>query len=224
MNQSFMRRRVRTASFDLSKLRSYAHKFSPLWTKIKPFTPFILIALASFIIGFSFKKFIPVAVINGNTVSRNEFTKLLVKRAGKTVMQEIIITDIVKDEAKSRHIEIDKKEVDAQMKIIERDLKEQNYTLDLYLTQQGISEKEFKKQIEYQLIIKHMFEPTTKVTEKEIQQFYKDNGIVVGKNAILRSQRVAIRQAITQLKMRDSYNKWLYEQLKTADVTQLIRL
>lgn len=224
MNNSFMRRRERSTSFNLAKLKLFVRKFNPLWTKIKPFTPFILIALASFIIGFSFKKFIPVAVINGNTVSRNEFTNLLVKRAGKSVMQEIIITDIVKEEAKSRHIEIDTKEIDAQMKIIERDLKEQNYTLDLYLTQQNISKKEFRKQIEYQLIIKHMFEPTTKVTEKEIQQFYKDNGIVVGKNAILRSQRVAIRQAITQLKMRDSYNKWLYEQLKVADVTQLIRL
>jgi signal transduction histidine kinase len=70
--------------------------------------------------------------------------------------------------------------------------------------------------------------PASKVRQangdKEIQQFYKDNGIVVGKNAILRSQRVAIRQAILQFKMREAYNKWLLAELKNAEVTYLIRL
>jgi parvulin-like peptidyl-prolyl isomerase len=162
--------------------------------------------------------------VNGDTVSRSEFNDLLVKRAGRTVMQEIIINDVIKQEVKDRNVKIEKAEINKQMEIIERDLKEQNYTLEKYLAQQGISEKDLRKQVQTQLIIKRMFEPTTNVTEKEIQQFYKDNGIVVGKNAILRSQRVAIRQAILQFKMREAYNKWLLAELKNAEVTYLIRL
>jgi parvulin-like peptidyl-prolyl isomerase len=219
-----MRRRERSKSLDLTGVKTFLKKLHPLWVKFRPVAPFVLIALASFIIGFSFKKLIPVAIVNGDTVSRSEFNDLLVKRAGRTVMQEIIINDVIKQEVKDRNVKIEKAEINKQMEIIERDLKEQNYTLEKYLAQQGISEKDLRKQVQTQLIIKRMFEPTTNVTEKEIQQFYKDNGIVVGKNAILRSQRVAIRQAILQFKMREAYNKWLLAELKNAEVTYLIRL
>lgn len=224
MHQQFVRRRMRKPSFDMSRLKPFLEKAHPIWVKVKPYSPFILIAIASFIIGFSFKRVIPVAIVNGDSISRQEFNDLLVKRAGRIVLQEIVINDLIDNEAKERKVKIDNEEIDKQLAIVIRDLKEQNFTLEMYLAQQGITEKDFKKQVKIQLIIKKMFESGAKVSEKEIQQFYKDNGIVVGKSAILRSQRVAIRQAILQQKMRNAYSEWLTRKLQEAEVTHLIKL
>jgi len=224
MHKRFVRRGMPKLSFDMSRVKPFIKKLEPVWVRVKPYTPFILVAIASFIIGFSFKKVIPVAIVNGDSINRQEFTDLLVKRAGRIVMQEIIINDLISAEAKTRKVKVEGEEIEKQLDIVKRDLKEQNFTLEMYLAQQSVTQKDFEKQIKVQLLIKKMFEPGTKVSEKEIQQFYKDNGIVLGKSAVLRSQRVAIRQAILQQKMRNAYSEWLTRKLQEAEVTHLIKL
>ena len=205
-------------------MEPFIKKLRPVLVKIRPFAPLILTAIAFFIIGFSIKRIIPVAVINGDSVSRSEYNDLLLKRAGRSTMQEVLINHLIRQEADKRKITVDNIELNAQLDIVKRDLKEQNFTLDMYLTQQGITLNDFKDQIKTQLIVKKMFEPGIRVTDKEMEKFYIDNNITKGKNAILRSQRIAITQAITQMKLRQEYSNWVSQQLQQAKITQLIKL
>src|SRR3990167_8376021 len=75
-------------------MEPFIKKLQLVLVKIRPFGPLILTAVGCFIIGFSIKRIIPVAVINGDSVSRSEYNDLLLKRAGRSTMQEVLINHL----------------------------------------------------------------------------------------------------------------------------------
>ncbi len=186
---------------------------------------FFGVALAfSFILGVWARNLIPVAIVDGQFVKRSQFTGLLVERAGRDVMQRIVISKFVNDEAKRRKIKVSKAEIQEQLDIIQKKLKSENATFEQYLTVQNLTLDQLTEELDLQLKVKKIFGPGLLVTTKEIDTYLLQNRIVKGKGAIYESQKVDVYDAIYKQKIQNEFRKFIADRLKKAKIHYFIKL
>lgn len=185
--------------------------------------PYVVVAIIFLIIGFSIRRFIPVALVNNKPVDRIEFNERLLENAGAATLQQMIIEDITDAEAERKKINVDK-EFKAQMEIIQRSLDRQNATMEQYLAQVGKTQEEFEDEVRDQLIVKKLFAKEAEVTEEDIEAYFEETGVTKGEGAIYTSQEIAIRQVLSQDRVREAYSQWLNKKLGETKVINFVQL
>lgn len=191
---------------------------------VKKYIIGLLLVFFGLLLGVSLRRFIPVAIVNGKTVDRAEFTKLLLERSGETVLQEMIAKQLLYEEADKKNITVSEAEINKQIEISRNEIKANGVTLEAYLSQRNYTMEKFREEIRDQLVVKKMFEKGIRVTESDIETFFKANNVTKGEGAILASQRITIKQAITQYLLRQKYYQWVQGELKSAEIVHLIKI
>lgn len=184
---------------------------------------FVLVALISFTIGANIRNIIPIATVNGEGISRTEFLKKLLKSNGEAVLNGMVTEKLILQEAKRQKVTIDKKDVDARIKQIERDLKRQGQTLQGALVVQKETLQELRGEVRLQLLVEKMFKTELTIRDGDIERYFKDNHIVRGTGAILESQLVSIREQLYAQKLRQKFLDWLAVQTKNAKVKIILK-
>ncbi len=178
----------------------------------------------SFLLGIWFRNLIPVAIVDGQFVTRSEFTSLLLERSGRDVMQRIIIKKFVNDEAHRRKVTVVKKEIQEQIDIVLNKLKKEHATFQQYLNMQNLTEKQFVEELELQLKVKKMFGPAIVITNKEIDTYLREHKIVKGIGAIYQSQKVDIYDALFKQKLQNEFRLFIARRLKDARIHYFIKI
>ncbi len=156
----------------------------------------VIIVLAA--LAYYYKSLFIAATINGSPITRLAVIEELERVSGKQALDSLITKKIINDEAIKRGISVTSAEVDAEIKIIEDQIKAQGQTLVQVLAAQSMKMEDLKQQILTKKILEKILVDKLQVTETEIVQFIKDNKVTIPKG----QEEAFKNQIIAQLKQQ----------------------
>lgn len=159
------------------------------------------------------KNFLIVAVVNNAPIWRLTLIRELERQAGKQVLEGLISNSIILQEANKRKINISQKEIDNELVKIETSLLGQGQTLNQVLSLQGMSKDDLKYQLKLRLIINKLVENKVVITDKDVDNYFKENKEVMPDESKKEETRVSIKEQLKQTKINEQARK-LYEELK----------
>ena len=139
-----------------------------LYKKILLKVLIVLLVVGMFYFG---KKYLFVASVNGQLVSRLSVIKDLEKQGGKKVLDTIVLKTLINQEAKNRKMSVSDKELEAELTKIEVNVTSQGTTLEALLLQQGMTKDDLRGEIKLQLLVTKMVENNISITDKEAEDY-----------------------------------------------------
>lgn len=139
--------------------------------------PFIIaFVLILVLIGILFNKgFLVAAMVNGEPITRASVIQTIEKQSGKATLESLITKRLILQEAKKRNVAVGQKDIDAEIKKIEANLKAQGTTLDNALSLQGMTKAQLVSEIEVQIALQKLVSSDVKVSDKEVEEFLTTN-------------------------------------------------
>lgn len=191
-------------------------------SKISKKTMIIVVAVIVVIaLAFYFKGSFIAATVNGSMISKSSLIKQLEKQAGKLALDNLVIEKLIDQEAKKLNINIKSEDVDAQIKLIEDQLKTQNTTLELALKAQGLTRNDLKKQITTQKKLELLLADKITVSDEEVAKFISDNNATApaGQEAQFMAEA---RLQVSQQKLNAAAQTWIAEAKTKAKINYYV--
>lgn len=187
--------------------------------KSKKTISIVLLVIGLGLLAFLASRYLVVAWVGNTPITRIQLYKELEKRYGKDTREQLIVQTLVEQEAKAKGISISQSEIDAEIQKIE---KEQGGAdkLNEILQLQNINRGDFRNLVRLQLLRQEMFGQGAEITDKELDQYIKDNKEQLPEN-MDQNLRETIRNNLKQQKINESFNKWLQETLESAKVKRV---
>ena len=116
-----------------------------------------------------------VAVVNGELVTRFELNQLMYSKVGESAVEDLLMSKIIGQEIANKKIKVEDSEVAGKLKLIKDQIgSEENYQQALAI--QGMTEKQLITQIEMQIALEKMVEPSTDSAklQQEVSQLVQD--------------------------------------------------
>lgn len=176
----------------------------------------VIIALLG-LAGYMFSKWMVVAKVNGDVVTRTEYTKELEKTAGKQVLEGLTTKRIIEQEAKKKNITVTDAEINAEFKKIEEQLKTQGQSLDQILAFQGMTRDGLKEQIVVQKTVEKLVGNVTVATE-EVEKYIEENEALAGEDTDLEALRTRANDELKQQKTDAKIQELIANLRKNAKV------
>ena len=172
------------------------------------------------LLGYLFKDKIVVAVVNGKPIFRYELSQRLVSNYGKEALENIIVEELVKEEAKKQKVDISEEDLNAEIERIKGTLG--GMKLEDALGIQGLSLDEFKTQIKIRLQVNRILEKTISVTDEEINEYVKTNTetLTATSEAEKRTEAAAI---LKEQKIGEKIQSWVSELLSQAKISRFLK-
>lgn len=176
---------------------------------------FIALVLVLFIIGlfaYQNKSLFVVGSVDNKWIFTKELNQKLRERFGKQVLEEMVNERILLSEAAKKGISVTKEEIEQKVAEITKNLGTQT-SLSEVLKQQGMTEADFKKQVEMRLIVEKMLGDKVKVTVTEITDYIENNKAqlesgVGSDSAVLKKYA---EDYLKQQKIGTEFEKWFTE-------------
>lgn len=181
----------------------------------------IILLVAAFL--FMFKSWFVVAVVNGQPITRLAVIGELEKQSGKQTLNSLVTKTLILQEAKKQNIDIDQKEIDAEISKIEANVKKQGKTLNDALVAQGLSRADLVDQITIQKIIEKLLGKETKVTDEEVNAYIQQNSAQFPEGSDTPEFRSQIKQQLEQQKLSEKFQTWLAKLQKDAKISYFVQ-
>lgn len=196
-------------------------KFSSLISKIPARN--VLIVILAIIILFLFKNQFIVATVNGKPITRFALWTELERRSGKSALEGIITEALISQEAEKKGIRVTEKEVEGEVKRIEKDLSSQEQNLDQLLTIQNMTRQDLKRQLKIQLLLKKIV-GEQKVTDKEINDFIEKNKESIPQDSKTEEIKKEANAQIEQQKLNEKIQTFVKDLRSKAKVNYWLNL
>ena len=190
----------------------------------KLLTFFAVVSLISFIFGFKFRNLIPAATVNGEMISRRDFSEKLLKRSGQTVLNELVTEKLLLQEAKRQNVVVTKKEINEKINLFKRQLLRQGLKEESELAQNKKTRPILEREMRNQLLIEKLFGKNMAITDQSIEKYLESNNIRKGTAAIWESQKIAVNQILYQQRLQQRFLSWLDLKKKDARVRVLLSI
>nr|WP_240548410.1 peptidylprolyl isomerase [Paenibacillus lignilyticus] len=115
-----------------------------------------------------------IGSVNGVSITRNQLYAAMVGVGGAQTLDNLIQDELIKQEAAKKGIVISDKDVDAEIAIIKKRFPSEA-EFQTALQQAGMTLEDLKKQTPMQLRIRKIIEPSVKVTDADVKQFFEAN-------------------------------------------------
>lgn len=132
----------------------------------------ILLIVVLAVIGFGCSK--TIATVNGEKITQAELNERLMQQAGQQALDQMITEKLILQEARKKNIKIETKEIDQQVEEIKKQFPDEA-TFQQNLAENNVTLDYLKDQLKLELIVKKLLEKELKVTDKEIEDYYKQN-------------------------------------------------
>lgn len=217
-------KKVRRKSADSMNVRVLDDKPTENAMKIKVRKSYLILLVLVFLLGFlvwTFKGFFIVATINGSPITRLSVIQDLERQNGKQVLNSLVTKTLILQEAQKRNITVGQKEIDNEIKKIEKDFQKQGKNFDELLAAQGLTRERVKEQISIQKIIEKMLEKDIKVTDKEVDEYIEKNKEALQdiKPEDLKKQ---VQQQLRTQKLSDKFQTLLADLQKNAKINYFV--
>jgi foldase protein PrsA len=173
-------------------------------------------------LGYYYRSFFVAATVNGTPISRFDVMREAEKQTGKTILDNIILKKVIKDEAMKRKIVVTKAEVAAEITKLEEQLKSQNMTLDQALAQQGMTRSTLEEQISLQKLVEKMVPKATPVTDEEVTEAMNANGEVTIPKEQEDAYRAQVKAKLEKDKFSQAAQKMVDELKNNATIHYLV--
>lgn len=175
-----------------------------------------LILLA--VVFWGLKKYLIVATVNGQPISRFELSNRLNSQFGQSVLDQLINERLLLGAARQKGIFITADEIDNRIKEIEKSLNGQ-MSLDQALSMQGLNRNTFRRQLELQLSIEKMFDKDATVSASEIDDYLQNSQDMFPDASDPAKLREEVTSYIKQQKIGKLYEDWFNNLKKDAKIT-----
>lgn len=134
----------------------------------------LVVVLLAAIFTAAFVKREIVATIDGEKITKEELHEELIQRYGSTVLDEMIEDKIIELELKKADVSVSKEEIEAEVeKTIEKLGGEESFNTALQT--QGLTRKQFEKNVEEALMLEKILEPRIELTDDEVKEYFEEN-------------------------------------------------
>lgn len=158
------------------------------------------------------------ATVNGEPIGRLAVIAELEKQGGKNTLDSLITETIILQQAKKKNVTVTDKEIDKQIKDIEKSLKATGQSLDTALVAQNLTRDGLKKQIKLQKMLEKLVGSDVTVTEKEIDAYVKQNEQSIPKGSDMKAIRKQAGEQLKQQKLNVKIKAWIDDQHKKAKI------
>ena len=187
--------------------------------KPKPIVIAIGVAVVLIMVALFFAKgLFVVATVNGSPISRLSVIRELEKQGGKQALEAIIDKKLIETELNKQKISVTPAEIDEEIKKIEAQVASQGGTLEMALTQQGMTEEKLREQITIQKKLEKLLADKVAITEAEIDTYIKDSKATPPKDAKMEDFRKQISDQLKQQKFQQEAQKWVSDLTASAKI------
>ena len=187
--------------------------------KPKPLVIAIGVAVIFVIVALFFAKGLFVAAtVNGSPISRLSVIQELEKQGGKQALEAIINKKLIETELNKQKITVTKEEVDEEIKKIEAQVASQGGTLEMALSQQGMTREKLTEQITIQKKLEKLLVDKVAVTETEIDTYIKDSKATPPKDVNMEDFRKQISNQLKQQKFQQEAQRWVSDLTASAKI------
>lgn len=181
----------------------------------------ILLALGLLYLGL---KWTVVALVDRTPLTRIEMYKILERKYGQELREQLIVEKLVLSEAARRNVNISDDEINGELKKVEEQFGGKE-VFDSWLTQQRLTLDDVKKDIKLKLLVFKMFESNIKITDEEINKYVeenKDQQVASLNQSTLNDEafKKEAREALKQSKITQEFRSWL-ESAKNSRIVEL---
>lgn len=188
----------------------------------KPWKHIVLIAIL--LIGVIFWKFkgqFVVAMVNGQPVSRWQLNDQLIKKFGVQALESMINERLIISAMRQKGIFVTTFDINARQKQIENRL-QGKMTLDDALKAQGMTNEDFKRQLEIQISIEKFFDKDASVSSKEVEDYIGQNKEAYKNATDPAALKLEVENTLKQQKIADLFEKWFAEIRKNAKIQKYL--
>ncbi|MED3795021.1 peptidylprolyl isomerase [Niallia alba] len=142
----------------------------------KVLIPILAVVLIALIIGAVYltQRSETVATVDKEKITQEQLNEELNKQYGASVLNMMISNKVVDLEADKAKVKVTDKEIQAELdKMVEQYGGQE--TFNMLLAQNGVTEDLFKEQIEQNLKVTKILEPSIEITDDEIKTYFEDN-------------------------------------------------
>jgi foldase protein PrsA len=135
----------------------------------------ILLALILGLSAYFMRNLVVAATINGRPIFRYQVLQRLEEQSGKQMMEALINEALLMQEADKKNITVTQDDINAELKKIEETLSKQGIKLETALTSQNMTKAGLERNVKLQLLAKKLVEKDIKITQKQIDDYIKEN-------------------------------------------------
>lgn len=186
---------------------------------------YIIIAAVVLLIGallYYFRSLFVVAIVNGRPVTRVEYMKELENQAGQQALDTLVTKTLIFQKASKDNVSVTEDEVNKELQTIEASMKERGQSLDQILVLQGLTRDGLKDQIRIQKLVQKMSAKNVKVSEKEIDDYIKQNEATLSESTDTAKLRSDVSEQLKQQKTNDSIQTWIQDLRQKAQINYLV--
>lgn len=180
----------------------------------------ILILLIALLI-WKFKSYFIVAFVNGQPISRWQLNEQLAQRFGEQALDNIISERLILAAARQKGIFITKEEIDGRINQIKQQITG-GVDLSQALKAQGLTENDFRRQIEIQLSIDKMFDKEASVSTQDVEDYISKNTSLLKTSTNPAMLREEVKGMLKQQKTGELFTNWFDEIRKKADIKKFL--
>lgn len=185
---------------------------------------FIAVSLVSFLAGVNFHNLIPAATVNGEAISRADFSRKLLKVSGQSVLNELVTERLLHQEAERQNVTISQKEINTKIDQVSFQFTRQGMTDQARLAKDKKTRPDLEREIRNQLLIDKLFGKNIIITDRDIEKYLTDHHVSKGNGAIWESQKIAVNQLLHQQKLQQKFLTWINLKKKDARVRVLLSI
>lgn len=160
-------------------------------------------------------KYLVVAWVDKNPITAFQYYQTLDQKYGKEVKEQLIVEQLISNEAVKRGVSVSVGDINAEIGKIEKEQGGKD-KLNEILQIQGISSSEFKNLVRLQLLRQKMFGENVEVKDEDVNKFLEEN-----KNQypeVTNEIKNQVKEQLKQQKITTSFQEWLREALQSTRV------
>ncbi|MDP2630132.1 MAG: SurA N-terminal domain-containing protein [Candidatus Uhrbacteria bacterium] len=171
----------------------------------------VAIAVIIFVaaVAYYFKGYYVAALVNGTPISRLSVIQELEKQSGKSALESLITKQLIENEAQKKNVTVSDDEVSAEIKKIEDQLAKQGGSLQMVLSQQGMTEDRLREQIGLQKKIEKIIAEKIAVSDAEVDTYIQDSKAVPEKDEKPEDMKIRIKEQLKQDKFSREADAWV---------------
>lgn len=205
---------------NLEERNIFASRVAQLLKKPKVYISLIVIILVT--AALYLKGLFIVAIVNGQPITRLAVIRELEKRNGEQTLSSMITETLILQEAQKRNVTVSQKEIEDSVKTIEKDLKKQNQSLDQALAFQGMTKKDFERQLQLKKLVEKMLAKEIEPTDKEINEYIEQNKDSLPKDMKEEEIKQTAKEQLAQQKLSSKVQEWLADLQKKATINYFV--
>jgi foldase protein PrsA len=178
----------------------------------------VVVALALFF----FKGLFIAATVNGQPISRLAVVSQLEKQGGKQALDNLIVENLIRQEAQKRHVSVSQSDIDGQIKKIEDQLKGQGMTLDNALAAQGLTKSDLVDQLTIQALLTKMIGNSVSVSDADIEKYIAANQDNLPKDLSDADLKSQVRSQLEQQQLQTKTQAFVATLQKNAKITYFV--